>query len=80
MTAAKGPDMHVHWYSVSRTGIATLCTGEDDARQTAAESDILHPHHAPHSAVLMAAVGTAAETEIKRLRGLLEQAAVDRRF
>lgn len=39
-----------HWYAVDAHGAATLCTCEEDARETAAESDRLYPHLAPYTA------------------------------
>lgn len=39
------------WYSVSHTGLATLCKDEADARATAHDSNIMYPRDAPHRAV-----------------------------
>ena len=40
-----------HWYCVAVDGQATLCTGPEDARDTAAEADQCYPRIAPHRAV-----------------------------
>jgi len=44
------------WYVISRTGIATLCADEIDARKSAVEFDHDWPDAAPHSAVQMVTV------------------------
>lgn len=62
--------MTPRWYCVSRDGLATLCSGEANARDVASENDIAWPLNAPHCAVLL--VDT---TEIERLRARLGQAA-----
>jgi hypothetical protein len=42
--------MTPRWYCVSKDGLATLCTGEDDAIETAEQSDIRFPQQSPHTA------------------------------
>lgn len=45
-----------HWYAVDAHGAATLCTCEEDARETAAESAQMFPNCAPYTAVQLAPV------------------------
>lgn len=45
-----------HWYAVDKHGAATLCTCEEDARETAAESAQMFPNCAPYTAVQLAPV------------------------
>jgi hypothetical protein len=47
------------WYSVDRTGTATLCVDEADAIATATDSQTLYPRNGPYRAVQMAPVMTA---------------------
>lgn len=44
------------WYAVDAHGAATLCTCEEDARETAAESAQMFPNSAPYTAVQLAPV------------------------
>lgn len=39
------------WYFVANDGAATLCVDEADARESAAEADLMYPRMAPHRAV-----------------------------
>lgn len=70
-----------HWYAVDAHGAATLCTCEEDARETAAESAQMFPNCAPYTAVQLAPVSaptshpipTGATGEaVKRLRDAIE--------
>ena len=45
-----------NWYAIDRHGVATLCIGREDARDTAAESAQAYPQNAPYRAVQMVAV------------------------
>lgn len=47
------------WYMVSKTGVATLCVDEYDARQNVIDADVLYPNNAPHTAVQLAPVQPA---------------------
>jgi hypothetical protein len=44
---------HLHWYCLSKSGMATLCKDEADAHETAAESEIEFPRESPYRAVQM---------------------------
>lgn len=46
----------VRWYCLSVDGMATLCSDEDDARQTARDADLSYPRQSPHQAVQLAPV------------------------
>ena len=46
------------WYSVSRCGAATLCTGQDDAIATATDSQTLYPRNGPYEATQLVPVAT----------------------
>jgi hypothetical protein len=47
------PGAEARWYCLSREGMATLCTGEEDAKEVAAESWVLYPQNGPYRAVQM---------------------------
>lgn len=67
------------WYAVSRTGMATLCVDEDDARENAAQFDADWPDAAPHVAVLLApaAQGDALGRECWAIGRAINRAAAD---
>lgn len=46
------------WYCVNRFGMATLCTGEEDARAVASAGNSEWPRAAPHRAVQLGVVAT----------------------
>ena len=48
------------WYMVDKDGMATLCTDREDAEQEAKDANMAWPHTAPHRAVQLVEVGTAA--------------------
>jgi hypothetical protein len=48
-----GPAPEARWYCLSREGMATLCTDEEDAKEVAAESFVLYPQSGPYRAVQM---------------------------
>ncbi len=48
------------WYMVNRDGMATLCTDREDAEQEAKDANLAWTHTAPHRAVQLVEVGTAA--------------------
>jgi hypothetical protein len=45
------PVREPHWYCIDKTGMATLCADEDDARQSAKLADQDWPRNAPYRAV-----------------------------
>ena len=47
------PGAEARWYCLSREGMATLCTDEEDAKEVAAESFVLYPQNGPYRAVQM---------------------------
>ncbi|HOF31416.1 MAG TPA: hypothetical protein PK441_11255 [Burkholderiaceae bacterium] len=47
------PAAEARWYCLSREGMATLCTDEEDAKEVAAESFVLYPQNGPYRAVQM---------------------------
>ena len=56
------------WYFVANDGAATLCVDEADARESAAEADLMYPRMAPHRDVQLVpadqlAAAVAAERE-----------------
>ena len=53
------------WYMVDKDGMATLCTDREDAEQEAKDANMAWPHTAPHRAVQLVEVGTAA-AELRR--------------
>lgn len=48
------------WYMVDKDGMATLCTDREDAEQEAKDANMAWPYTAPHRAVQLVEVGTAA--------------------
>lgn len=40
----------MHWYALSKTGIATLCASEADAKREVSSCDKLYPRDSPHIA------------------------------
>jgi hypothetical protein len=62
--AAGCSNAEARWYCMSREGMATLCTDEEDAKEVAAESFVLYPQNGPYRAVQMVdAAAVAAERE-----------------
>jgi hypothetical protein len=51
------------WYSLSREGIATLCTDEADARSAANHSNGAWPSAGPHRAVQLVELAAVAQAE-----------------
>lgn len=54
----------MHWYALSKkTGMATLCLNEEDARREAESADRFYPNAAPHIATRLVPVdaGSAAK-------------------
>ena len=47
------PAAVARWYCLSREGMATLCTDEENAKEVAAESFVLYPQNGPYRAVQM---------------------------
>ena len=52
--------MVARWYMVDKDGMATLCTGREDAEKEAKDANMAWPHRAPHRAVQFVEVGTSA--------------------
>jgi len=48
-----------NWYCIDRYGLATLCAGEDDARENAADNDKIYPRQAPYRAVQLVEAAAA---------------------
>lgn len=71
-------DVDARWYAVGRDGAATLCTCEEDARETAAESAQLFPNCAPYTAVQLIPAPAAGDAlDAKRYRWLRDQTETD---
>jgi hypothetical protein len=49
--AQPAPVRHPRWYCIDKTGMATLCADEDDARQSAKLAEQDWPRNAPYRAV-----------------------------
>ncbi|MGW8304323.1 MAG: hypothetical protein ACWGIK_00665 [Achromobacter pulmonis] len=54
-------DGKARWYAVDRDGAATLCTCEEDARDTAEESARMFPNCAPYTAVQLVPAPAAGD-------------------
>ena len=52
--------MVARWYMVDKDGMATLCTGREDAEKEAKDANMAWPHRAPHRAVQLVEVGAPA--------------------
>lgn len=65
------------WYSVDKSGAATLCTGQDDAIATATDSQVLYPKNGPYEATQLVPVATVSAllAELDAMRGALEKIA-----
>lgn len=71
-------DVDARWYAVGRDGAATLCTCEEDARETAAESAQLFPNCAPYTAVQLIPAPAAGDAlDAQRYRWLRDQTETD---
>lgn len=64
------------WYCVTRSGMATLCADEEDARREAATGDREYPRPGPHQAVML---GDVAELTAELDRARAEVARSERR-
>ena len=53
------PGAEAHWYCLSRDGMATLCTDEEDAKEVAAESWVAWPQNGPYRVAQMVDADTA---------------------
>ena len=51
LAAPVQPVQEPHWYFIDKTGVATLCTDEDDAKQGAKQAEKAWPRFAPYRAV-----------------------------
>jgi len=69
------PGAEARWYCLSRDGMATLCTDEEDAKGVAAESWVAWPQNGPYRVAQMVDADTAeslrtALTELRdRIKG-----------
>lgn len=68
LQATQAEPVRARWYS-----LATLCSDEEDARQTAIENSIQWPNLAPHRAVQMAPVEPVQAGELPDERAAFEQ-------
>ena len=53
------PGAEARWYCLSRDGMATLCTDEEDAKEVAAESWVAWPQNGPYRVAQMVDADTA---------------------
>ena len=53
------PGSEARWYCLSREGMATLCTDEEDAKEVAAESWVAWPQNGPYRVAQMVDADTA---------------------
>ena len=53
------PGSEARWYCLSRDGMATLCTDEEDAKEVAAESGVAWPQNGPYRVAQMVDADTA---------------------
>jgi len=53
------PAAEARWYCLSREGMATLCTDEEDAKEVAAESWVAWPQNGPYRVAQMVDADTA---------------------
>ena len=64
------------WYFVTNDGAATLCVDEADARESAAEADLMYPRMAPHQAVQLVPadqLAAAADAEREKCAGIVNE-------
>ena len=64
------------WYFVTNDGAATLCVDEADARESAAEADLMYPRMAPHRAVQLVPadqLAAAVDAEREKCAGIVNE-------